>query len=129
LIAGVRPIVSMVMAKKKKFGSFPSLTVKLIQQSWHETGACICACVYLCVVGACICACVYNLRNVFNTMKPSALPETEGQLSGYVISMLHKCAGFELVYNDVPQKLDDEPTSRGRLIESEPEHPHPNPKP
>lgn len=70
-----------------------------------------------------------NLRNVFNTMKPSALPETEGQLSGYVISMLHKCAGFELVYNDVPQKLDDEPTSRGRLIESEPEHPHPNPKP
>ena len=47
-------------------------------------------------------------------MKSHSIPQTEEQLSGYVISMLHKQPGFELVYVDVPHKLADEKKTRGR---------------
>ena len=72
-----------------------------------------------------------NLRNMFKSMRSSSLPETEEQLSGYVITALQHFAGFELVYVDVPQKLDSDPKAPGRSIESEPEpkilnNPYPN---
>lgn len=57
-----------------------------------------------------------NLNKLFNSIKRHSLPESEAQLSGQIISMLYQEPGFDLVYVDVPHKLDDEPTSNGWLI-------------